>query len=277
MSSMRAWLGRRLAAYLSRPSKVPPHGPTHRPEALVATLRKGDVLLIEGASRVSSAIKYLTQSTWSHAALCVQSPSDLPPDRRLDAPVLVEAELSAGVRTLPLSHYLAYHSRICRPVGLDPDEIDAVTRYMLDRVGNQYDLKNILDLARYLIRTPPVPEGRRRRMLALGSGDPTRAICSSLLAQAFQSVRYPVLPEVDETPGQILTEAQRELLHIRHHSLFAPRDFDISPYFRIVKPTLECGFDFRALRWGADSEAAMAVLAADAPAEPSSEDQPAPG
>ena len=40
-----------------------------------------------------------------------------------------------------------------------------------------------------------------------------------------------------------------EILHIRHHSLYAPRDFDLSPYFEIVKPTLEAGFDYRRLRW----------------------------
>jgi hypothetical protein len=38
-------------------------------------------------------------------------------------------------------------------------------------------------------------------------------------------------------------------LHIRHHSLYMPRDFDISPYFRIVKPTIELGFDYQKLRW----------------------------
>jgi hypothetical protein len=38
-------------------------------------------------------------------------------------------------------------------------------------------------------------------------------------------------------------EDAREVLHIRHHSLFTPRDFDVSPYFAIIKPTLELGFD----------------------------------
>lgn len=38
--------------------------------------------------------------------------------------------------------------------------------------------------------------------------------------------------------------------HIRRHSLFTPRDFDVSPYFQIVKPTLEDGFDHRTIRWG---------------------------
>ena len=239
MISSRQWLGGWLARYLSSPSKAPSHGPTYRPEALVATLRKGDVLLIEGDSRVSTAIKYLTQSTWSHAALCFSSPADLSGDR-LDTPVLVEADLNAGVRTVPLRQHLHLHTRVCRPVGLDSDEIECVVRYMLDRVGYQYDLKNIFDLARYLVRTPPVSEKRRRRLLALGSGDPTRAICSSLLAQAFQSVHYPILPEVEiSSQHKPLSNSDREILHIRHHSLFAPRDFDISPYFRIVKPTLE--------------------------------------
>jgi len=37
---------------------------------------------------------------------------------------------------------------------------------------------------------------------------------------------------------------QKEIIYIHHHSLFAPRDFDISPYFEIIKPTLKQGFNF---------------------------------
>jgi hypothetical protein len=106
-------------------------------------------------------------------------------------------------------------------------------------------------LARYLIQTPPVPQKYRRRLLALGSGDPTKAICSSLIAQAFQSVKYPILPsiDIDESSSKAEISSQKEILHIRHHSLFAPRDFDVSPYFEIVKPTLQSKFDYRKLRW----------------------------
>ena len=89
-------------------------------------------------------------------------------------------------------------------------------------------------------------------MLALGSGEPTRAICSTLIAQAFGSIRYPVLPRVErvEVRRRGMSQYSRwEILHIRHFSLYAPRDFDISPYFRIVKPTLEAGFDYRNLTW----------------------------
>jgi hypothetical protein len=36
---------------------------------------------------------------------------------------------------------------------------------------------------------------------------------------------------------------------VRHHSLFAPRDFDVSPYFEVIKPTIEAGFDYQSLVW----------------------------
>ena len=80
-------------------------------------------------------------------------------------------------------------------------------------------------------------------MLALGSGDPTRAICSTLIAQAFQSIRYPILPLIETVPSQdpMCPGCVAEILHVRHHSLFAPRDFDVSPNFAIIKPNLEAG------------------------------------
>jgi hypothetical protein len=86
---------------------------------------------------------------------------------------------------------------ICRPVGLSRDEIDKVSSYAIARLGHTYDLRNIIDLAKYLLPTPPVPTQFRRRLLALGSADPTQAICSSLIAQAFQSIKYPILSEQD--------------------------------------------------------------------------------
>jgi hypothetical protein len=69
-----------------------------------------------------------------------------------------------------------------------------------------------------------------------------------LIAQAFESVSFPVLPEV-----RLLDEqSRREVLHIRHHSLYTPRDFDISPFFSIVKPAIETGFDYQHLNWTND-------------------------
>src|SRR5205814_747402 len=128
---------------------------------------------------------------------------------------------------------------------------DAVIAHVVARLGHQYDLKNVLDLVRYLIPMPPVPTRWRRRMLSIGSGDPTKAICSTMIAQAFQSVRYPILPEIamERSADPDRTVSRREMISIRHHSLFAPRDFDVSPYFQIIKPTIEHGFDPRSVKW----------------------------
>ncbi len=112
-------------------------------------------------------------------------------------------------------------------------------------------MKNIIDLMRYLFPYPPVPVFFRRRMLALGSGDPTKAICSTLIAQAFQSVKYPILPtiELQKIQSGEATFQEKEIYHIRHYSLFTPRDFDISPYFKVIKPTIEAGFNYKEIFW----------------------------
>ncbi|NMM27777.1 MAG: lipo-like protein [Glaciimonas sp.] len=243
------WLGRRLARFLTRTTHVHSTGSVTAPDRLLACLEPCDVLLVEGNSRVSTAIKYLTQSTWSHAALYVGThlvDAGGNPDH-----CFIEADITDGIRSVGIDAFVGSHTRICRPVGLLESDCRKLTAFAIARIGNQYDLRNVLDLARYLLPTPPVPLRFRRRMLALGSGDPTRAICSTLIAQAFQSIRYPILPITDtrnadrpDCPACI-----EEILRVRHHSLFAPRDFDVSPYFQIIKPTLAAGFDFNVLHW----------------------------
>lgn len=248
-------LGTRLARKLNSPSAgYVPFTPSDF-DTLCRVLRPGDVILVEGRERVSNAIKYLTQSTWSHAAMYVGD--RLAPPAQGDEPHrLVEVNLGEGCVSAPLTKYARHNTRICRPVGLTEGELQAVTGFMIDRIGLQYDMKNIFDLLRYFLPNPPVPVRWRRRMLAFGSGDPTRAICSSLIARAFQSVRYPILPDVTTVKARHGSAfARKEILHIRHHSLFAPRDFDLSPYFEVVKPHLADGFDPHVLEWGDRAEA----------------------
>ncbi len=231
-------IGRRLAHFLERERPGYTAFSVIPLDRLEAALRPGDVLLVEGNSRISSAIKYLTHSTWSHSAF--YAGGDDP------AAVLIEADLENGVQAVSLARHAHLNTRICRPVGLADADCRKVIAHMRRSIGRSYDLRNVFDLMRYLLPNPPVPQRWRRRMLELGSGDPTRAICSTLIAEAFQSVRYPILPELAEGASRKMRE---EVLRIRHHSLFTPRDFDLSPYFRIVKPTIEEGFDYRGLLW----------------------------
>jgi len=242
---MRRSIGLALARYLSAPMASYRPLTTSAAPTLAATLQPGDVLLVEGNTRVSGVIKYLTQSTWSHAALYVGDAFG-ERDKGEDARVLIEADMINGVWAVPLSRYASFHTRICRPAGLKHEDRQRLVAYAISRVGHAYDMKNMIDLARYFMPLPPMPMRWGRRMLAFGSGDPTKAICSSLIAQAFHSVGYPILPpKRRRSSGPDAVEYNREILYIRHYSVYTPRDFDISPYFSVVKPTLERGFTYR--------------------------------
>src|SRR5580700_8891802 len=248
---IEAYLSAKILRYLAQPTGryAPFYAPD--PEVVRNALQPGDILLVEGNTRLAATIKYLTQSTWSHAALCVgERPGDV--SAHGEPNVLLEAEAETGVVTVPLSKYVHFHTRICRPVGLDDVSRQKVIDYALKRIGMQYDSQRIVDLARYLFPYPPVPVWFRRRMLSIGSGDPTRAICSTLIAEAFASIHYPILPERASINGKtygvgpfVLSETE----HIRKHGLYTPRDFDTSPFFQIIKPTIAAGFDYRTIEW----------------------------
>src|ERR1041385_7690563 len=123
-------IGLMLARYLEKPiTGYEPFTPSD-PVALAASLRPGDVLLVEGNNQISGVIKYLTQSTWSHAALYVG-----PLDNRATAGephTLIEAELGIGVDSAPLSKYTRFHTRVCRPAGLTIEDRAKVCTYHIE-------------------------------------------------------------------------------------------------------------------------------------------------
>ncbi|MGY4427627.1 hypothetical protein ACVWWO_000104 [Bradyrhizobium sp. F1.13.1] len=206
-------------------------------------MRSGDVLLVAGKGRISGSIKYITESTWSHSALYVGPMAGATTDSEPHA--LIEANINEGVVSAPLSKYLHCQTRICRPVGLSDADCETVCRYACERIGLSYDFKNVIDLMRYLFPWP-LARHRRHRTIPLGSRDASRIICSSLIAQAFDAVRYPILPKITRVDSQ---PARCEVAEIRHPSLYAPRDFDNSPYFMVVKPNLARGFNYKDMHW----------------------------
>lgn len=253
-SFMQSWLekiGRRLAVKLSRP--IPgyhPYTPSDY-KTLCKTLVAGDVLLVEGDTHLSGTIKYLTQSTWSHAAFYIGDAMPAPTDGS-EHPRLIEVLVTEGCIASPLSKYQNYNTRICRAASLTDADRAALVAFMIGKIGLQYDMHNIFDLLRYFFPAPPVPVIWRRQLLSVGSGDPTRAICSSLIAQAYHSINYPILPNITLS-GKMGDYARNQIFHIRDHSLFAPRDFDLSPYFEVIKPTIRGGFDHRKVVWGSSA------------------------
>lgn len=237
MNRFRRGIGRFIADFLTQEMVMPPALPVDI-AALEKLLRKADVILLEGNLRISAVIKYLTQSTWSHAVLYA------------GGGMCIEADVLLGVRRFPLAELAPYHIRICRPLSITEEDADKIIAHAESRIGLQYDLKHVFDLARYMLPVP-MPRSWRRRAISLGSADPSRAICSTLIAESFQKIGYPILPE--PPPSQLQAPAAsarlRELFHIRDTGLFTPRDFDISPYFQIIKPDMPQPFDHHNLVW----------------------------
>jgi len=245
-------------------------------------IRKCDVLLVEGNERISEVMKYLSQSSWSHAALYVgDEPLRRSPEMRRELIekygdeanyLLVEALLESGVVLVPLSKYRDFNIRICRPHQLTVADQRLVMDHALGSVGSTYDLKNLLDLARYFLPVTIVPARWRRQALEFGSSDPTRVICTSLIAESFARVRFPIVPLYEPLPAGMEPVPSRyawldrfthkpqvsHLLRMVSPKLTTPRDFDLSPYFEIVKFSVieSSRFDYHKLRWVEDSEAA---------------------
>jgi hypothetical protein len=209
-------------------------------DRLKATLRPGDVLLVEGNARISQIIMYLTQSSWSHSAMYLGDALlrwGGPEAERAVAlfgeeacHLLIESDLEEGVIVAPLSKYLDQNLRVCRPTGLPPEGLDRVLLEVLRHLGVRYDERHILDLLRYLLPFHLLPRRFRRRSLYLGSSSSREVICSALIAKAFYKAGLTIQPPLaPPNPGK------GDNPQVRHPSYIMPRDFDLSNNFEIVK------------------------------------------
>lgn len=237
---VRIFLRDRLAGWLAGCSTAYHPDPFADYEALVQTIQPGDVLLIEGRTRVARIIQVLTRSIWSHAALYMGDVALKHPEAsvRREAMkygdearhLLLEADIRTGVTMIPLAHYADHLTRICRPSGLDKKACNLLLTSTLSRLREGYDTGQLLDLLRYLLPLARLPARLARRLWMTGTGEGSRTICSTMIVEAFQAIHYPVLPEI---PSACL---DRELCYrISNARLFVPADFDRSPFFRIIK------------------------------------------
>ena len=202
-------------------------------------IRPGDVLLVEGRTRISAFTKSITQSPWSHAVLYIGRLHDI------EHPILrqrikefyqgepteqlvIESLLGCGTIISPLSRYKSEHIRICRPNGISKVDAQNVLAYAIDRLGYEYDVRQIFVLMRFLLPWKFFPK-RWRSSLFFEDSKSTRQICSTLIAEAFRSVQFPILPilKKDETENIQLAPGNPRL--------YTPKDFDYSPFFQIIK------------------------------------------
>ncbi len=205
-----------------------------------AELRPADVLLFEGQSRISRAISVISQSQWTHAALYIGRASELNKDPKLaaivaehfdgdpDEQLMAESMLGKGMVIVPLSVYRNDRIRLCRPRAILKEDAQQVVEYVLQQVGREYDLRQLIDLARFVFPYSILPRRWLSTLFNYKAGEATKSVCSTVIAEAFMHVQFPVIPVLREVDKNIS-------VHRYNPRLVTPRDFDYSPYFDVIK------------------------------------------
>jgi hypothetical protein len=226
-------------------------------ERLRYELRPGDVLLVEGRSNVAEIIKSITQSMWTHSFFYIGRLHDIDDPMLRDhiqkyrhcmpeEQLIIEAILGKGIIVTSIEDYEGEHLRICRPRGITRADSQKVIKYAINDLGKDYNVRQIMDLARFMFPYWFLPRRWRSSLFEHNAGRPTKTVCSTMMAEAFAKVRFPIIPVLHQ-------DKAGNLKLIRGNSqLMTPRDFDHSPYFDVIKyPILD--FDelgiYRKLPW----------------------------
>jgi hypothetical protein len=221
--------------YESPPSETPPCDFNR----IKYEVRPGDVILVEGRSRMSKVINIITQSPWTHSALYIGRLHDIEDQqlkkivathlkKRENVRLIIEGQAGKGIQVTPLSIYRHHHIRICRPIGLTPNDAELVISYAIKALGKPYNVRHLFDLGRFFLPWSILPRRWGSSLFRTNTGEPDSTICSSLIAEAYMTVKFPILPfiQLDENSFQLVP---------RNPYLFTPKDFDYSPYFEIIK------------------------------------------
>ncbi len=237
---IKKWLMGRLSGWLNAEVDYNEDSLLTDFDRLCEELHQGDVLLIEGRTRVSHVIKSITNSPWTHSVLYIGRLDEIR-DESLQKKVseyyqgesheqlIIEAVLGEGTVVNPVTRYENEHLRICRPKGLSRSDRQQVIAFSLSQLGYEYDVRHLLDLARFLIPYGIFPRRWRSTLFQQYAGRSTRNVCSYMLGEAFGSVNFPILPIAERSEDGSLK------LYKRNPRLFTPKDFDYSPYFDIIK------------------------------------------
>jgi len=261
MNSKPSLLRKFILNKLEKPRKSYQQRVYNNIDRLYNVIRPGDVVLVEGRSEMSRLINLFTRSHWSHVAMYVGT-ALLHPDSKRDSGLktygknanhmLIEAFSSEGVIASPLNKYKDYNIRICRPYGIIESDLHHVIEQVIGRLGMHYDNQNIVDIALMVLQTIWRPNRKHAFRACLGNCNDYQVICSGMIAEAFQSVGYPIVPV-------LVPRSQKDAFNqnnpygggliMRHYTQITPKDFDLSPNFEVIKYNIigTTPFDYKSL------------------------------
>ncbi len=169
-----------------------------------ASLRTGDLLFCSGQNIFANAIKLATGSPWSHVGILFRPVA-------VDRVLVLEAQMSPGVRPICLSSFLDNYQHSGRPyrgqlvlarhAGIDHVSEERQREFfswLVDELGRPY---SVARTARIAARQSLNLIGLRFPRMRVRQG----IICSEIVANAYRrlGVRLPYNPRGFITPGDI--------------------------------------------------------------------------
>jgi hypothetical protein len=251
------FLTRKASKFLSKTDNLPRRTYLYDFNQMAKEVKPCDVLLIESHTRIGNIVRLISESPWTHAALYIGRLSDIQDETLREIvskhakdlssdQLLIESIIDKGTIISPLDKYKNEHIRILRPSTLLPEDAQKVIANVIQQIGHKYSLRHLFDLGRFIFPWRVLPREWRSSLFQQNISQSVEDICSSMIANAFQSVNYPILPAIEEKD-----EEGHTLIH-RNPRLYTPSDFDVSPFFDIIKYPifpLKEGKTYRDLPW----------------------------
>lgn len=203
-------------------------------------LKPADVLLIDGNTLADRKIKAITGSRWSQVCLYLGRLHDIRNaslrafindhlDCQSDTQLIFKADLVKGMHITTLSELRQQTFRICRPHELTEDDTQNIVNYTINRASTTAKHAWWPAVRLLLVPWTLLPMHWRQRLFRALSGRRLRRAMGGTVGDAFSFIQFPILPLVrgeDDKPNK---------LYRQYPSVFYPADFDLSPYFDVIK------------------------------------------
>ncbi len=143
--------------------------------------------------------------------------------------LIIESLPETGYTISPLDKYKNDLIRICRPKKLQQEQHHKLIKLAIEQLNMPYDIRHIIDLLRFLLPWRIIPRKWHSSIFTFKICEVSKMTCGVSTARVFMRLGYPILPEITLQDKQVI-------LNRRQLGLFVPKDFDLSPYFDVIKP-----------------------------------------